>query len=262
MEPAILFRNNPDIQDEVEAAQKYLPVLFSRSLCSDKLIVGRYSCLPFYKELEEDLKYNNCRLINTYKQHRWIANFEYYEQLKDYTPETWSADEWYKCTYDGPFVLKGRTNSRKHQWSTRMFAANRDVANEIATELYADTMIGEQDILFRKYVPLKTFEYGIGGMPFANEWRFFYLGARRLSYGYYWSIADDIESPVITEEGLDLADEVARIAAKHANFFVVDVAEKQDGGWVVIELNDGQMSGLSENNPDLLYSNLSLALKC
>jgi hypothetical protein len=28
----------------------------------------------------------------------------------------------------------------------------------------------------------------------------------------------------------------------------------------VIELNDGQMSGLSENNPNLLYSNLKTVL--
>jgi hypothetical protein len=32
-------------------------------------VIGRYSVLPFYKELEEDLKINGSSLINTFKQH-------------------------------------------------------------------------------------------------------------------------------------------------------------------------------------------------
>lgn len=43
----------------------------------------------------------------------------------------------------------------------------------------------------------------------------------------------------------------------HINFFVMDVARTEDGKWLLIELNDGQMSGLSENNPEVLYSKLS-----
>ena len=41
-----------------------------------------------------------------------------------------------------------------------------------------------------------------------------------------------------------------------ASFYVVDIAKTQSGEWIVIELNDGQMSGLSCNDPKLLYSRL------
>jgi hypothetical protein len=41
-----------------------------------------------------------------------------------------------------------------------------------------------------------------------------------------------------------------------ANFYAVDVAQTVAGDWIVIELNDGQMSGLSENDPEILYCNL------
>jgi hypothetical protein len=40
------------------------------------------------------------------------------------------------------------------------------------------------------------------------------------------------------------------------NFFVMDIAKTQSGDWIVVELNDGQMSGLSENDPNVLYKNL------
>jgi len=41
---------------------------------------------------------------------------------------------------------------------------------------------------------------------------------------------------------------------------VVDVARTESGEWIVIELNDGQQSGLSDNDPDQLYSNMKKML--
>jgi hypothetical protein len=44
-------------------------------------------------------------------------------------------------------------------------------------------------------------------------------------------------------------------------YYVIDVAKTAAGKWILIELNDGQMSGLSDNDPDVLYSNLKKSLK-
>jgi hypothetical protein len=41
---------------------------------------------------------------------------------------------------------------------------------------------------------------------------------------------------------------------------VLDVAEKENGEFVLIEINDGQMSGLSCCNPEELYLNLKKQL--
>ena len=41
------------------------------------------------------------------------------------------------------------------------------------------------------------------------------------------------------------------------DFYAVDVALTSDGEWIVIELNDGCLSGLSANNPDVLYQKLA-----
>lgn len=44
-------------------------------------------------------------------------------------------------------------------------------------------------------------------------------------------------------------------------FYVIDVAKTAENNWILIELNDGCMSGLSMNDPDILYSNLKKALE-
>lgn len=49
---------------------------------------------------------------------------------------------------------------------------------------------------------------------------------------------------------------MARICAAHAEFYVIDVAKTVYGEWIVIEMNDAQMSGLSMVEPIELYTNL------
>lgn len=62
-------------------------------------------------------------------------------------------------------------------------------------------------------------------------------------------------------QALELASEIAQIASQRTNFFVLDLAKTKAGKWILIEMNDGQMSGLSENNADELYANLAKAIE-
>jgi hypothetical protein len=101
---------------------------------------------------------------------------------------------------------------------------------------------------------------GLNGLPFTNEFRFFFLREQCLSYGYYWSSADDLSLGRVSPDAIALAHRIAKIVAEHVAFFVLDLAETEDGDWILIEVNDGQQSGLSENDPDTLYSNLRTAL--
>jgi len=260
-EPIILFRKSTDVEDELAIAREYFDVTEHRTNCKDQLVIPRYSALPFYRELETDLKNMGCTMINSYSQHRWIADFEYYEVLKEFTPETWTEQDFYRCEYPGPFVVKGRTNSRKWEWNRLMFAPTKKEAIQTAIRLHDDDFISQQGVLYRKYVPLKTFEIGLNGLPFTNEWRFFWYRDKLLSYGYYWSTADDPLLGKLTVNAMELAKKIASIAKEYVNFFVLDLAETVDGDWVLIEVNDGQMSGLSENDPHSLYNNLRICLK-
>ena len=259
MSAVILFRASADEEDEKQIASQYLPVIDSRCQCQPgQTVIGRYSVLPYYKELSKDIEAHGARLINSFEQHLWIADFEYYHDLEQFTPQSWYEHNFHLCEHPGPFVVKGRTNSRKHQWNKKMFATSKQGALTLARELSDDPLIAGQGIIFREYIPLVTYEVGLNDLPFTNEWRIFYLGTKRLSHGYYWSLAENKDRE-IAPEGLAFADTVAKIAAEHANFFVLDVAEKQEGGWTLIEVNDGQMSGLSENKPEVLYRNLAEA---
>lgn len=260
MHPVILFRKDNEHNDEIESAKKYFDLSFSRSdpILKDKFVIPRYSSLPYHKEFEQDLSFLNSKLINSTEQHNWIANYDYYEYLKEYLPESWDDNTFPYSNYAGPFVVKGKTNSRKHSWLNNMFAPTRKDAIEIGCKLALDSLISEQGIVYKKYIPLKTFEYGMGGIPFSNEWRFFLLGTQIVDYGYYWSIAsnESIEKAKLDEEAFNLVKNVAKIASQYVNFYVIDIAEKESGGWIVIELNDACMSGLSTIKEDSFYSNL------
>lgn len=252
----ILLRKKLADPQEVEAAPKYFEVIESvLDVKRGDLIIPRYSSLPHYDELDRDVKKAGATLINSYQQHKWIANFEWYQDLKRYTFDTWDMSNIAKAPPDIRYVVKGKTNSKKWQWKNSMFASNREEAVKIGCNLYSDSMIGSQGIIYRRFEPLKIIEEGINGLPFANEYRFFFYRDSLIAGGFYWSIADDPPTGV-PEGAKDLAYTVAKIAGQKANFYVLDIAEREGGGWVLVEVNCGTMSGLSMIEPDYFYSSL------
>lgn len=265
MKSHILFRSGDlDGEDELEIAKKYFPCSRYRShVPGDSLIIARYSALPFYKELVEDLRTKNSVLINDLKQHNWISSFDWYHSLQDVTPKTWFDWEFYQCDEPGPFIVKGRTNSRKQHWKRLMFAPTKQDALNIAAELMGDPLIGEQGVVYRKYIPLRRHEEcPISGLPYSHEFRFFFYKTEMLCFGYYWSSASEPHKPAISAKGVAFAKEVAKRVSEHCNFFVLDIAEKADTSdeWILVEINDGQQAGPSECDLEMLYSGLADAL--
>lgn len=258
MKPVVLFRKDYSTEDEFEKAKQHFDVKELRSKIEpNSLVIGRYSTLPFYYELEKDLAANGSRLINSHNQYQWIANFDWYEQLKEFTFETWFRAQ---DVPDGiPLVVKGRTNSRKHEWNRKMFAENKQQAIEIMIELQTDGLIGPQGIVFRRYEPLVTYEIGNNGLRFTEEYRCFFYKTTLIDHGYYWTMARNVLRR-LPPAGLQFVLDVARIAAEYTNFYVLDIALKENGEWVLVEVNDAQMAGLSEIDPSVLYNNLSMEL--
>ena len=256
------------MNEERDVAAQFFQVTGLRSHIPERsIVIGRYSVLPFFRELELDLQRFGSRLLNPYREHNWIAGFiDYYEALKDYTPRSWTESEYPYCGYDGPVVVKGRTNSRKRRWGGKggMFAANRKEAIELIGDLSQDPLIGPQGLVVREYVPLVTYEHDpISGLPITNEHRFFFHKTTLLCHGYYWVTASDEtqKQAHVTQETLDLAHKLAAIAAENVTGFVLDLAEKQSGGWMLVEMNDLQMSGLSACKAEDFYGNLKKALE-
>lgn len=261
--PVILMRNCLAEEGELQVSKRYFDVISLRSQIQiDDFVIPRYSSLPYHSELEADVILQGGKLINNTIQHNWIANFQWYwrvPELRELTPKTWHEDEFYKAP-EGEYVVKGKTNSRKENWQEHMYAGTKRQAVRIGSELYRDSLIGSQGIIYREYTPLKTFEIGINGIRFTNEHRFFILDGEIVDYGYYWSNAENTDI-VISDEGKNFAKKVIDIIGKMPRFYVIDVAERLDGTWTLIEINDACMSGLSCISPESFYKNLSTALK-
>lgn len=259
MRPVIYYRNY-----DMSAAEKVAAIeVFGESCVFDSrmkasagdLVIARYSALPFYKELSEDLASKGAVLINTLHQHNFIADLtRWYSVLFELTPKTW-----YKLDSlpekGGPYILKGVTNSKKQLWHTHMFAIDKTAAIRVHSRLCEDGLIGDQQIIIRQYVPLVTYGHGIGGVPITKEFRFFVVCGKIMCGGFYWSSNIDQvpEVPLVSEVPLNFLKKVVYRIGNSANFYSLDVAQTASGDWIVIEINDGQMSGLSENQPLEFY---------
>jgi len=274
-ESVILFRKDLATESEFNIAQQHFKVYQYRSeLPSDSLVVGRYSVLPNYNELEIDLHNNNSSLINSYKQHQFVADITQWAAcIPMYTPTTWSNVQEIPIRHDGPFVVKGRTNSRKHSWSTRMFAPNRAQLGTVIGSLLDDALISDQGIVIREYVPLEKILDGINGLPITYEFRVFVCNNQIIGHGFYWSsYAEQVKEilgyiPNLNQskysKGLDLCYKVIEELSINPNcprFYTIDIAKDSIGNWIVIELNDGQMSGLSEVDMEMFYKGLKANL--
>lgn len=266
MRNIILYRKDFDWDQESESANKYFETTNSRmQIKSGDLVIPRFSSVPFNKELNDDIEYVGAKLINSHSQHNYIKDMiNWYDDLKDYTPKTYTRLQ--DLPEEGPFVLKGETNSKKFLWKTHMFAQNKQEAIAVESKLYADSLITYQNIYIREYVKLKTFMIGIQDLPITNEYRFFCYKDQILSGGYYWSShVLDLEEmgiiPSINEVPKNFLDKIISILKNKINFYVIDVAQTDLGEWIVVELNLGEQSGLSENDPDVMYSNLKKCLE-
>ena len=260
---SVLFRPSLVEASEFESCKAHLPTYTSRmDLPHDDVIVGRYSVLPYYEELEADLARIGSRLINTVDHHRWIADVMRWAPtvLEGMTPRSWES---WGALPEGQYVVKGRTNSRKHQWRTHMFAPTRADVPVIGARLLDDPLIRDQGIIVREYIPLKQIGEGLNGLPVTNEWRTFWLadenGVHKLAAGFYWqgSHPEARQFARFSREADILAQKAAdAVASAGPRFFVLDLAETASGDWTVIEVNDGQMSGLCGVEADTLYAQL------
>ena len=233
------------------------------------VVIPRYAALPFYKELEDDVLLLNGKLINSYREHQYVADLQnWYGDLEKLTPRTWfRLEDALASGEKGPFVLKGATNSKKHAWKTHMFAETRDDIVRVACNLMDDTFISQQPIYVREFEEFESFGLGVMGLPVTNEWRFFILDGEIMAYGFYWSEhVDWLEARGVDFEELCagaqtfVTDHVIPVVKGKIRFWVVDIGLRARGGWRVIELNDGQMSGLSCVDPDKLYANMAAHL--
>lgn len=269
MRYVVLYRKTNNLRDdefEIEAlkAAGFTYLTRRTEVQPGDLVVSRYSCWPFYKEFVEDISYIGATPLNTYQQHLYISDLaNWVADLKEFTPLTWSRLE--DIPEKGPFVLKGGLNSRKGLWSTHMFAEDKKAAIEVYSNLLKDSLIGHQTIYIREFVPLHTYYKDVVGMPVTKEFRFFICDQQLVCGAFYWSNhVDELSTvPSIAEVPESfLKEAISRIARNPCapRAYAMDVGIRENGEPIVVELNDLQCSGLSENSPFRFYRNLKRIL--
>jgi hypothetical protein len=252
----VYFRKDEDSREEFEVCSRILPTTpFLSDVIQGERVICRYSALPFYTDVEAELHHMGARMVHSYEDHRYIASMAWVHDIPQMTFPTWFEDFQNIPENDHGYVVKGRTNSRKFDWHRRMFTPTKEGISQIIDRLLDDYTIANQGVVVRQYIPLRTFAYGINGLPITNEWRLFFLNGQFLTGAYYWSIFEPEFDPfVVPTAALNLAKEALAKTSLGQAFVVIDVAEGDDGRWWVVELNDGQMSGLSYNDPVTLYN--------
>lgn len=190
---------------------------------------------------------------------------EWYFQLEGHTPASiwyrdakgWSAESVVAALGEGPFVVKDYVKSAKHDWHEACYIPDAEALPRVVArflELRGKDLEG--GLVFRSFVPFATIgEHPKSGMPMTVEFRAFYCRGRRIADHRYWEGGEypefeppwDLLSPL-----LELVD---------SPFLCLDVARDLEGRWWVVEIGDGQVSGLPPGlSPFTFYPQLAAAL--
>lgn len=235
------------------------------SIGDNATVFPRFRSIPFGQLLEEDVTARNGRLINSWEQHQYISNlFTWIDDLSGITPPAYRASELNQLP-DGEYFIKGETNSAKHEWSASAFAPTIDAAQEIVERLRSHSVIGNQEIVIRPFIRYRTLATMESGQPVFNERRVFVLNGKVMADGFYWSkqthrFRPGGNDPLLPDEFSRTVNEAIKRIGGKASFVVIDLAERRDGTWDVIELNDANMSGLCGVDPDELWRNVAKSI--
>ena len=200
----------------------------------------------------------------------------HYSKIAGHTPPSiWTGvdnattDEWFEKVEEefgnNPIIIKSFWKSVKHLWNEACFvpdASDRIKLRDTILKFLAETE-APGGVVFRKYMSLEVLEGGErpGKLPLCKEFRLFYVMNTLAIWGPYWDndilkhegAYYDTEEPPFAELNL-LAQKI------ESPFFTMDVAKLSDGGWTIIEIGDGGVSGLQAINPDDFYCALAQGL--
>ena len=217
--------------------------------------------------LYEALASKNIRLINDPEQYRHAHHLpENYPVISGHTPRSvWLTGdlgidrimEALAPFGDGPVIVKDFVKSRKHEWAEACFipsAADREAVERVVgrfLELQGDDL--NEGLVFREFVEFEP--VGVhprSGMPLTEEYRVFWLDGEPVFWAPYWAEGDYRVSEPPIEQFAGVA------AAVRSRFFTMDLARRRDGDWMIVELGDGQVSGLPrESDADRFYEALA-----
>ena len=211
----------------------------------------------FYHLLEE----KGIFLINSSEEYeRYHTLPGWYEEFADMTVKSIWEDEGnvnsileMSASLEGSYIVKDYVKSRKHEWHEACYIPN--IADKENTSKVIHTFVERQGealvggIVLRKFEKLKQIGFHEkSGMPISEEYRVFVYAGKVHIIDNYWN--NDVEVNFSKEE---LAWMEGIAGKLQSNFVTVDLARKEDGTLIIMELGDGQVSGLQEIDEKRFY---------
>lgn len=225
-----------------------------------------------YAMLYAALESKGLILINTPEQYRHCHYFpESYHVIEAHTPKSvWLPyDQAFSIERvmhrlavfcNQPIIIKDYVKSRKHEWNEACYipdAANRaDVERVVKRflELQGDDL--NKGLVFREFVAFQPIGvHAKSAMPLTKEFRCFVLDGQVLMAAQYWDEGEYDKIEVVDSLFADILPHV------NSRFFTLDVAQRTDGTWQIVELGDAQVAGLPETlNIAQFYQRLTAQL--
>ncbi len=235
-----------------------LPCRRLRQTPDEVRAVARVGPIARYGAVHEGLKADGIVLVNDPEEYRRASDLTgWYPLLSDMTPKslvfTHRPDPaLIDAELGWPIFIKGVHQTSGHRAAFSIIAGPE--ALERALAMYAaDPILRWQGIACRELVRLRLVAPAQGGrLPAAFEFRTFWWRGELVGWGRYWWDGPPYQ-PTEREaaEMLAMAGEAAR--RLRVPFLVVDVAQREDGRWLVVECNDGQESGYAGASPLALW---------
>lgn len=223
-----------------------------------------------YELLYNALKNKGIVLINTPEQYEYAHCFpNWYNDVLEYTPKSVCASvERIKANFDGvhsdlsifgnsPLIVKDYVKSRKHEWNDACYICNANNKEEVkrVTNNFIDrqgeNLVGE--VVLREFIELVAIgNHPKSNMPLTREYRAFFVNGKWIMSLPYWA-----EVEYYGKDNKDGAEFIRKFENLKSEFYTIDYAVKKDGDFIVIEIGDGQVSGLpSTKNAKDFYSHL------
>lgn len=154
--------------------------------------------------------------------------------------------------FEGAVIVKDYVKSRKHEWYEACFIEDvKDTENALKViknfiERQDDLLTG--GVVLREFLNLKSIgKHENSGMPISEEYRVFVLDNEPLIIDSYWHHSEG----GLSDNEIKWVKEICKRI--DSRFVTIDLAKKSDGELVVMELGDGQVSGLQDILEDEFY---------
>ena len=223
--------------------------------------VARVGAPHDYAQWYSELQELGISLIHSpAEQLRCTTLSEWYPLIEELTPRSQvfgesPSVEMIEANFDYPLFMKGSRQTNRHQASLSIIRDRSQLKSALA--IYrSDPVLHWQEVVCRELMSLRPIEGGIEGkVPASFEFRTFWWYGEFVGAGAYWFEADTYQwNETERAEALEVAHEAARQI--RCPFVAIDVAQCQDGRWIVIECNDGQESGFAGASPAALWQNV------